>query len=63
MTKEQRQKRYLVRMLGRSQQNQQSYNSQLYRETFERLMKTNKERLSPTGGNKAFSTIERKKDY
>jgi hypothetical protein len=61
--KELKQKRYLDKMLGRSQRNQQSFKKQTYRETFERLMRRNKEHLSPTGGNKAFTINERKKDY
>ena len=50
-------------MLGVSELNQKAFKSQTYKETFERLMRREKQHLSPTGGVKAFKTNERKKDY
>ena len=54
MTKTQKQKRSLDKIIKDSFRRQTEFNRQTYRETFEKLMRRNKEKYSPTGGRLPF---------
>ena len=62
ISKEEKKKRYLDRMLKKSFSTQKRFKNQMERETFENQMKWNSENLSPNGGRKPFN-INDKKDY
>ena len=63
ISKEEKQKRYLDRMLKKSFSTQKRFKNQMERETFENQMKWNSENLSPNGGRKPFNiTTNDKKD-
>ena len=60
ISKEEKQKRYLDRVLKKSFSTQKRFKNQMERETFENQMKWNKENLSPNGGVKPFNTNDKK---
>ena len=63
ISKEEKQKRSLVKIMRDSYRNQIAYKRLTKRETFENQMKWNKENLSPNGGRKPFNiTTNDKKD-
>ena len=63
ISKEEKQKRYLDRILKKSFSTQKRFKNQMERETFENQMKWNSENLRPNGGRKPFNiTTNDKKD-
>ena len=63
ISKEEKEKRSLVKVMRDSYRNQIAYKRLTKRETFENQMKLNKENLSPNGGRKPFNiTTNDKKD-
>ena len=60
ISKEEKQKRSLVKVIRDSYRNQTAYNRLTKREDFEKAMKWNSENLSPNGGVKPFNTNDKK---